>query len=78
MDIGYKREYRIRYAVPGSNKKTIEVTLPYVVIAREAEKRGLTVDEFLAKFIAVAEYNNFDGIHYTFKEVGRGDEKDSC
>jgi len=76
-EIGYKKEYRIRYAVPGSNKKTIEVTLPYVVIAREAEKRGLTVDEFLVKFIAIAEYNNFAGIHYTFKELGAGSENGS-
>ncbi len=44
------------------------VTLPPEVIRREAEKRGLTVDEFREKFIAIAQYDNIEGVLYTFEE----------
>ena len=67
QEIGYKREYRLKVLVPG--RKSINVTVPYEVIQREAEKRGITIADFIARFVAVAEYNNFDGVRYTFKEA---------
>ena len=67
VEIGYKREYKLKLLVKG--RKSINVTMPYEVIAREAEKANISVDEFLAGFVAVAEYDNFDGIRYTFKEA---------
>ena len=67
MEIGYKREYKLRVLVPG--RKYISVGIPYEVIQREAEKRGITIADFLNTFVAVAEYDNFDGIRYTFKEA---------
>ena len=69
--VGYKKEYRLKLLVPG--RKSVNVTMPYEVIQREADKRQLSVKDFIAHFVAVAEYDNFDGIRYTFKEVGGGE-----
>ena len=65
--IGYRRAYRLRTAVPG--RKSIEVTFPYEVVERQARSRGLTIGEFLNRFQAVAEYDNFEGVRYTFEEI---------
>jgi len=68
--VGYRKEYKLRKLVPG--KRYISVGLPYVIVEREATNRGMTVDEFIESFIVVAEYDNFDGVRYTFKEVDNG------
>ena len=65
--IGYRKAYRLRIAVPG--RKSIEVTFPYEVVEKEARSRGLTVDEFLDHFQVVAEYDNFEGVIYRFQEI---------
>lgn len=62
----YRREYLIRLPVEG--RKSFVVTMPYEIIEREARQRGLTIEEFLAKYIAVAQYGNtFEGVLYTFE-----------
>ena len=71
MTIGYRKNYRLRLAVP--NAKCVEVTIPYEVIEREAGKENLTVKEFIMQFEAVAEYDNFEGVHYTFRKRDGGD-----
>jgi len=63
--VGYRRTYRLRCAVP--NAKSIEVTFPYEVVEREATIHGMTVQEFIQQFEALAEYNSFEGVRYTFK-----------
>lgn len=65
-EIGYRRLYKLRTAVPG--RKTIEVTFPYEVVERQARLHGLTVPEFLQQFQAVAHFNNFEGVRYTFEK----------
>lgn len=69
--IGYKRTYRIRILVHG--KKHAVSGIPYEVLEREAALRNLTVDEFIERYEVVSEYNNFDGIRQTFKEIAKGD-----
>lgn len=69
-NIGYRHTYRMRKLVPG--RKSISIGIPYQVIEREATIRNLTVDEFIRKFIVVAEYDNFEGVRYSFKEVNDG------
>lgn len=69
--IGYRKTYRLRVAVPG--RKSIEVTFPYEVVEKEARSRGLTIGEFLNRFQAIAEYDNFDGVIYRFEEIPTGD-----
>ncbi len=65
--IGYRKTYRLRTAVPG--RKCIMVTFPYEVVEKEARSKGLTIDEFLARFQAAVEYDNFKGVLYTFEEI---------
>ena len=69
--IGYRKIYRLRTAVPG--RKSIEVTFPYEVVEKEARSRGLTISEFLDRFQAVCEYNNFEGVLYRFEEIEKGE-----
>ena len=63
----YKRRYKMRAV--GQDGLNIVVSIPRVVIEREAEKRGVTVGEFLEQFKAVAQFDNFEGIIYTFEET---------
>jgi hypothetical protein len=69
--IGYRHTYKIRILVPG--KKHAVSGIPYEVIEREAALRKLTVEEFIERFEVVSEYDNFDGIRQTFKEIDKGD-----
>lgn len=71
--IGYRKTYRLRAAVPG--RKYLQVAFPYEVVEKEARSHGLTIDEFIERFQVVAQYDSFDGVHYTFEEIGVG-EKD--
>lgn len=66
-DATYKRRYRMRAV--GEGGLNIVVSIPRVVIEREVEKHELTITEFLQRFRAVAQYDNFDGIRYTFEEI---------
>lgn len=63
----YKRRYKMRAL--GENGLNIVVSIPRVVIEREAERQELTIEEFLEQFKAVAQYDNFDGVMYTFEKV---------
>lgn len=65
--IGYRKTYRLRTAVPG--RKCIMVTFPYEVVEKEARSKNLTVDEFLDRFQAAVEYDNFKGVIYKFEEI---------
>lgn len=62
-----RKQYRLRIAIPG--KKSVEVTFPYEVVEREARKQDLTIFEFLEQYIAIAHYDNFDGVLYTFEKI---------
>jgi len=65
-----RREYRLRTAIPG--KKYIEVTFPFEVVEREARKVNLTVEEFCEQYTAVALFDGFDGVFYTFRKRHNG------
>jgi len=66
----YKRRYKMRAL--GEDGLNIVVSIPRVVIEREAEKHGVTIPEFLEQFKAVAQYNSFEGVAYYFEEVTEG------
>lgn len=68
IDEAYRKTYRIRLA-QGNRAKTAEVTFPYTVIEKEARKRNMTVEEFIEKYQAVAQFNNFEGVLYIFEEI---------
>lgn len=65
-EVLYKKSYTMRAL--GENGLNTSVSVPPAVIQREAEKRGLTIDVFRERFVAVAQYNNIEGVLYTFKE----------
>lgn len=64
----YRKVYKFRLA-QGKERKSIEVTFPYEVIDKEARKHGLTIDEFIKKYQAVALFNGFEGVTYIFEEI---------
>ena len=63
----YKKRYRMN--VVGKDGATTTVAIPPEVIDRKAEEAGLTAEEFIKRYQAVAHYNNFDGVFYAFEEV---------
>jgi len=65
---GYRKKYHIRLA-QGNKVKSAEVTFPYEVIERRARDLGLTVPKFLKRFQVVAQYDDFEGVHYTFEKI---------
>ena len=68
----YKRRYKMRAV--GQDSLNIVVSIPRVVIAREAEKSGITVREFLEQFRAVAQYDDFEGVIYCFERIETGED----
>ena len=64
----YEKEYKLRAV--GEDGLNIVVSIPRLVIEKEARTRNMTISEFLKKFRAVAIFNsNVEGIHYYFKQV---------
>ena len=63
----YKKRYKMRAL--GQGGLNIVVSIPRVVIEREAEKHGLTIPELLEQFRAVAQFDDFEGVLYTFEEI---------
>jgi len=61
----YRKQYKMRFV--GKDLTGVEVTMPRLVIEREARRYNLTVDEFLEQFVAVAHFNSIEGILYTFE-----------
>ena len=70
----YRKKYRIRVNSPG--RKSLIVAFPYEVVEKEARQRNLSVEKFLSDYHAVACYNGFKGVNYTFEEIeGNGQRK---
>ena len=74
IEIGasYKKRYRMN--IVGQDGATTTVAIPPEVIDRKAEELGLSAEEFVKSHKAVAHYDNFDGVFYTFERVACGDE----
>jgi hypothetical protein len=70
--VGYTKTYRLRRLFP--KKKHCLVGMPWDVIKRQAAIHDMTPEEFIDKFVVVAEYDNFEGVHYTFKEANHDKE----
>lgn len=71
MTDAYKKRYKMR--TQGEDGLNTVVSIPRVVIKREAERRGISVQEFIEMFRAVAHYDNFDGVFYVFEAVKEGE-----
>jgi hypothetical protein len=67
MSEPYEKEYKMR--ATGEDGLNIVVSIPRMVIEKQAKANGMTIPEFLEKFKAVAQFNSFEGVHYYFKPV---------
>lgn len=65
--ISYEKSYKMRMV--GEDGLNIVVSIPRTVIVKEARSQGLTLEEFLKQYRAIAQYNSFEGIHYVFKPI---------
>ena len=64
----YKKRYTLRRPFP--NSKGFEVSIPSLVIEREASKHNLTIEEFLKLFECECLFNGIDGVLYRFCRKG--------
>lgn len=68
----YRKSYKVRLV--GKNLAGAEVTMPRIVLEKEARKHGLTVSDFLDQFVAVAQFNSIEGVLYTFERKDNNKE----
>jgi len=68
----FRRKYKMRAA--GENGLNIVVSIPRIVLQREADKRGISLKDFIRSHHAVALFDDIDGIHYIFEKKEGGDE----
>lgn len=61
----YRRKYKMRGL--GDCKQNTVVSIPRIIVSTRAANAGLTIDEYIKQYRAVAHYNNFDGVLYTFE-----------
>lgn len=62
-----EKSYKVRQT--GKNGASLETTIPREVFAREARKKGMTIQEGLEKLRAVWRYNSFEGLHLNFEPI---------
>lgn len=63
----YRKEYKVRTI--GKKGTAYEVSFPQDVIEQKARVLGISTEEFLEQYRAVAYYNAFDGVFYRFEPV---------
>lgn len=61
----FEKRYKMR--AQGQDGLNTVVSIPRVVLEREAKKRGITVEEFIAEYDVVAHFDGIEGVHYTFE-----------
>ncbi|MHA1869048.1 MAG: hypothetical protein ACTSXD_13475 [Candidatus Heimdallarchaeaceae archaeon] len=67
LDDSYEKVYKIRKAVPGKSIENYVITVPKLVLEREAKKYNLTLEEFIKNFRAKCHFNSFKGVYVEFK-----------
>lgn len=65
----YHKVYKLRVAQGYNTKRSYEVTFPFQVIEKEANRNKLSVEEFVQQFKAVACFNGFEGVIYKFVKI---------
>ena len=63
----YRKPYKMRGL--GEDGLNIVVTIPPLVINKEARSRGLTPKQFIDQFRAIATFNGFEGVRYHFEPI---------
>jgi len=70
----YKKGYRMNTV--GKDGAATTVAIPPEVIHRKAEEAGLSPEEFIGCYKAIAHFDSFDGVLYTFEGVANEDERE--
>ncbi len=63
----FKKKYKMRSV--GEDGLNTVVSIPRIVLQREADKQGISLEDFLKNYRAVALFDNIDGVHYIFEKV---------
>lgn len=63
----FEKRYKMR-ALGNDGLNTV-VSIPRIVLEREARKRDITIEEFIANYTAVAHFDGIEGVHYTFEKT---------
>lgn len=63
----FKKRYKMN--TTGRGGETTTVAIPPEVIERAAEEAGLSPEEFIKQYHAVAHYDNGKGVQYTFESI---------
>jgi hypothetical protein len=73
LDIDLTHAFRERYKMRPTGRRSrpnIGITIPPPVVHREAERRGLTLDELVERCAVVVYFGQFPGIYIGFEEIG--------
>jgi hypothetical protein len=61
----YKKRYKMNTV--GKGGQTTTVAIPPEVIEKKATEVGLSPEEFTKQYHAIAQFNGFEGVLYTFE-----------
>ena len=61
------KSYKMRTV--GHREATITVTVPKDMIIRQAKRAGISLEEYLETYRAVAHFDDSEGLYYTFEKV---------
>lgn len=68
LDDTFEKRYKMR-ALGNDGLNTV-VSIPRVVLEREAKKHGVTIEQFIEEYVIIAHFNGIEGVHYTFEKKG--------
>ena len=67
MESGYTRAYKM--TARGEKGLSISVSIPPEVVRRAAEEAGLSIEDFIKQYQAIAHYDRGSGVQYTFESI---------
>ena len=68
----------VRMQATGADGKTIRISIPRVVVQKEAKKHDLPLDRFLGLFRAEWRFNSFEGAYMLFVPIEPDKDKDNA
>lgn len=70
--ITFKKKYKMRSL--GEDGLNTVVSIPRFVLQHEANKRGISLDDFLKDYRAVAQFDKIGELYYTFERVNEAEQ----
>jgi len=66
----------VRMQATGADGKTIRISIPRVVVQKEAKKHNLSLDRFLELYRAEWRFNSFEGAYMLFVPIEKNQGAD--